>query len=144
MLPERNSQQPTQVGTPGLTMQLDAAKHGRYLYSVDVFKGLLVFDVSDPSRPKQLGSGDFLEGVNELEIAGDSLFVLTDSEGIQIHDLSQPTDLSPAATLDDPGYGLAIDILGTLAVVVRGDGLQVLDLSDPLAPMILYDEQSPG
>jgi hypothetical protein len=114
----------------------DVVLAGNYLYAAfagDAEEGLQVFDVSDPVRPRPIGSyaTGFARG---LALSGNHLYVA--ASGLQVIDISNPTRPTRVGWLGRSDMDAhAIAITGHYACVAdRSRGLHVIDISDPTQP----------
>ncbi len=132
---------------------------------------IVIYDISDPSNPTSVGSladtddgnsGNTyeLEGPIELDIAtigGKPYAVVAayDDDGIEIIDISDPTNPTSVGRLADGGtrklnnpYDVAITTIGdsTYAVVTAfwDHGIDVIDISDPTNPTSVGTEADTG
>ena len=120
----------------GWTASVAADPAGGYVYA-GMGSGLAVFDISDPSAPRQVGSlpldgydlsGIAVLGSNAVVIGGCHLSV------VDLSDRTAPALLG-SVELDPPLWGAKAYYLGTTAYVAGGvKGLHVYDLSDPSRP----------
>ena len=122
--------------------------------------GIEIIDISDPTNPTSVGRlGDdgtrLLAGAKEIgiyTISGSTYAVVTsgNEDGIQIIDISDPTNPTPVGNLADNDGGLgdtrelagakgiAIETInGVEYAIVTGntdDGIEIIDISDPTNP----------
>ena len=102
---------------------------------------LIIADISNPTFPLQISSINFPEtggGVFGIAKSDDILYLAMSSAGVYSVDIS---DVSTPKVLDTLviEYGQARDIVtkGNYAYVAHGDGLKVLDISNPLNMQII-------
>ncbi len=102
---------------------------------------LIIADISNPYFPLQISSIDFPEtggGIFGIAKNDDILYLAMSSAGVYSIDIS---DISLPKVLDTLviEYGQARDIVtkGNYAYVAHGDGLKVLDISNPLNMQII-------
>lgn len=96
---------------------------------------VLVFDVADPDRPRELAVSDSLAGkVTALAVVEEVVVAGLGDEGIAV--LSSTGDsLAHIASLPLPGYVEAVTMHDSIALVADGPGgLQIVDVSDPARP----------
>jgi len=126
---------------------------------------IVIFDISDPTKPTSVGSlansdSRELNGPIELDIAtigGKPYAVVAayDDDGIEIIDISDPTNPTSVGSLADGGtrklnnpYDVAITTIGdsTYAVVTAywDHGIDVIDISDPTNPTSVGTEADTG
>ncbi len=99
---------------------------------------IVVFDVSDPGNPVSVTTIDVMDGVFDLDLAGDWICAVgmhTDggSHGrlvmIDVHDPAQPQAQMPLALAS----AFYVRLVGDRAFVAAG-GMTVVDVADPAAP----------
>ncbi len=136
---------PSRVGSvllPGVVA--DIALFGQYAYIADGEAGLQVVDVSSPTAPAIRG---FYAATNYtwtagIEILGGRAYVADEnvSSGLEIFDLGAPT--VPTLLSSISCGGSAEDVLvkastnGVFAYVTTGSRLSVVDVSQPLTPIL--------
>lgn len=113
---------------------------GDYLYLVDYYYGLYVYDIHDPTHPVPMGNLGLLSYPTDLAVAGQYAYVV-DRAGLRAIDLS-----SFSQVFWDPHDHTLVDveIEGNRLYVSEGYwGVDVYDLSDPSFPefLIKYDTQ---
>ncbi len=126
----------TQLDSPGRAIAASGT-----IACVATGNSLQVFDTSDFTRPRLIGSAPIVSGANAITISGTRAFVVSSSSILQIFDISVPSapvELSRTSTLL-PGSSIAVS--GALAfVLVNSDavnapgGLQVFDITIPALP----------
>jgi hypothetical protein len=95
-----------------------------------IVTGLHVLDVTDPAAPVEIGD---LPNAGGSDIAvSDGFAYVSQRFSLLLVDVRDPT--LPVALEEIPTSGASIELAGGLAYV-SGLGLQVLDLSDPAAPV---------
>jgi hypothetical protein len=104
--------------------------------------GLEIVDLSDPVAPVYAGSVDPWGTVYSLAVQGDwaylGAYVSSGNYDVQIIDVSDPTSPLERYALDMPSLPLGMDAEGDyLYVATNQQGLQVLDISDPLSATIV-------
>ena len=95
-----------------------------------------IFDVTDPSAPREVGSTQsFADNVSDIFVDASRAYVAAGTDGVHLVDISEAGNPRPVGHWDSPGSaeGLAVD--GTLLYLADGPfGLQLLDVSDPVSP----------
>jgi hypothetical protein len=96
-----------------------------------------ILDVSDPAAVSERGS-IALGSPSAIAVSGDWAFVVSGSaaDGLAVVDISNPS--TPVLRGTTPllgGSGLAIEVRGDHAYVAGGNGLQIFDIGDPMAPV---------
>ncbi|MFQ6093926.1 MAG: LVIVD repeat-containing protein, partial [bacterium] len=139
---------PKEVGhytTPGNSHDIHLS--GSYAYIADGDSGLLVLDISDPLRLKEMGRS-YIPQAYRLDIAGSHVYVACFREGFRVIDVSDPTHPREVGYYDTPGRTDDVHVDGSyayLAVVKRRPrkelkwedmrrGVTALDISDPSNP----------
>ena len=68
-----------------------------------------------------------------------------DYSGLQVIDISDPTDPTLAGTCDTPGHARGVAVSGDHAFVADyAAGLQVIDICDPTDPTLVGSYDTPG
>ncbi len=146
----------------GSANELDGANsvfiRGNYAYVVStVDDGLDIFDISDPSNPKEVGyltdnATTALDGAYSVYVQGNYAYVASyTDEGLEIIDVSDPTNPTHVGAIFDDGvYNLKgahdVYVQGNYAYVASysSNALVVIDISNPNQPRyvssILDDE----
>jgi hypothetical protein len=89
------------------------------------------------SLPRIIGSSDTPGNALNVTVSGDYAFVTDYAFGLQVIDVSDPTNPTLVGTYDTPGTALAVVVEGDLAIVADGDhGLQLIDITNPTAPTL--------
>ena len=83
------------------------------------------------------GSVDTPDAARDVAVAGDHAFVADRSSGLQVIDITDPTNPTLAGSYDTPGSAHAVAVAGDHAFVADGaSGLQVIDITDPINPIL--------
>ena len=136
---------PVEVGfVPSATGGSDSKEvetYGRYAYVVNEYGPIQIVDLADPSNPVEVGRLDTQPGssagsAHTHHVVGDRLYVSGGSpfSGLRIYSLADP--LAPALLGSyQPFYIHDVGVRGTtvFAAGIFGDGVDVLDASDPAA-----------
>lgn len=110
---------------------------GHFLYAV-ASKALTIFDISNPSAPRQLGGYTLPQQVWGFRIAGDRAYVADGHAGIAILDVSAPAAPRLISLFKTPGQAKNVSVLGNRAFVANhNSGVDVIDISDPTKPKLL-------
>jgi hypothetical protein len=104
--------------------------------------GLYLFDVTDPSRPIELGVWDSPNWVIDVETNGDVAFVTLGETGLATIDISDPRSPLLISRIDLPGFASPLALSDDVAFVglepnpndagTRGS-IAIVDVSDPAA-----------
>lgn len=127
--------------TPGI-IGYSPTVSGDYLYigeKLGANVDLLVVDISDPTAPVLLDryESDFL--INCFTMFGEYLFICTREDGLKVVKIAQPV-LPPAlvGSLYFSSRSLTVKVWGDYAFLgkyIGGQGIQVIDISDPTNPV---------
>ncbi len=118
--------------------------HGNYAYA-GIGPRLMVFDLTDPAAPREVGSYAGLPGgAGEVVVAGERAYVTTSWRGFQIFDLGDPTAPRPIGGYEAQPSVRDLAVQGEIVYAAAGpDGLLVLDVSDPTAPELVGQLETP-
>jgi len=127
------------INTPGTANNL--VIKGGYAYIADGFSGMRIIDISTPTNPTEVSSNADYSPVIDVAINANYLFVAERySSSIKIFDVSNaglPTFAGSCQTqVVDP---FSLFARGNLFYVAGGYGIQVIDISDPVTPVIVSD-----
>ncbi|NJL26811.1 MAG: hypothetical protein HC897_02490, partial [Thermoanaerobaculia bacterium] len=87
--------------------------------------------------PTALGFLSLPGFAHDVEIAGDLAYVAAGAAGVVLVDVSDRAAPFVVATFDTPGNCQALRVEGSPLYVADGTSLQILDLTNPLAPSVL-------
>lgn len=129
--------------TPGDARGIDV--QGPYAYVCDTQVGLIVIDVSDPSRLREVGvfkpaQGD--EYLGDVQVVGQYAYVTSLNVALYVLDISDPTWPVEVGRYMGRGYGNRLHVESSRAYITVGSRLlSIVDVSDPTAPRELghYD-----
>lgn len=115
-----------------------AAIDGHILVTTYLY-GLTVIETADPTDPAPVGGVDAPGRSQDAALADGVLFIATEERGLRLVDVSvpsQPAELGYSTVVPEPA---AIGVRGDFAYVASysGQGLVVLDISNPTAPQVL-------
>ena len=116
-------------------------------YVVDVYRGLLVIDISDPLEPALLGVCSLplaLAILCDLDVSGDYAYVANAYSGLRVIDITDPTDPHEVGYCITPGDARDVAVYGEYAFVASGAYVAVVDVSDPANAQLLCSCQSSG
>ncbi len=113
-----------------------------HVYLVDRYEGLRVIDVSDPADPFMVHHVDPVPFPQDVVVVDDRVYLST-WNGVFLYDASDPTDLVQLSVIPEGAYfgyeGITVrDDL--VYVAARQGGLRIWDVSDPLHPEFLDDQ----
>ncbi len=109
---------------------------GNYAYVADMYSGMHIIDISDPSDPEIEGTYLTLSAAYDVHVSGKYAYIATREAGLQIIDVSDPTSPSLVAT-HDTWFAEGIYLSGKYAYLADSDeGLKIIDISDPINPTL--------
>jgi hypothetical protein len=106
----------TTVDSGGLAKAIQVV--GDLAYVADDSSGLLIFDVSIPDRPEELGRVAISGGALALDVDGDFAIVINGLSSVGIVDVSNPELPKAAGSFDSPGIAVNVDLADGVAYVV--------------------------
>ena len=123
---------------------VDLAFRDDVLFAADSIKGLHAFDLSEPARPKFLGS--LHRGVPMgVALMGSYAYVAAARAGVQVVDIRDPRRMQLAAVVQVPGIALGISVHEGYGFIAAGrEGMVMVDLQDPLNPRLLAHRTTAG
>jgi hypothetical protein len=106
----------------------------------DLFVGtegaLLVFDVSQPTQPNQIGT--IGTAMNALAASGGFLYAGTTDSRLVTYNIAAPASPTPTTSISLPDLAIQITISGNILLVAdRTGGLLVFDISVPANPVLI-------
>ena len=114
----------------------EIAISGSYAFVAAGERGLRVIDVSDPTKPREVGHYDELRSASAVCVDGSHAFVGDAAGGVWALDVSDTSQLRRVAFLDTPRV-LETDCSHPYAYVATTDGLLVIDIAAPTLPSIV-------
>jgi hypothetical protein len=122
--------------TPGRAINVQVV--GNYAYIADT-TSLQIIDVSNPAAPTFVGSAVAPGGAaTTLSVSGNYAYV-TDGGALEVFDI---TNKAAPTLLTTYGSGFnSVEVVGKYAYV-GGSGLQILDISNPVAPVVVGSNSS--
>ncbi|MFA4889400.1 MAG: PKD domain-containing protein [Candidatus Omnitrophota bacterium] len=119
---------------------------GNYAYMTDRYGGMLMVDVSKPNAPvltktyNPSGSAQqaFREGnyFRDVYVLGHYAYLASVNGGLEILDVTNP-NLPLAGRFLPVGCIYGITIAGNYAYLAEGNRIEILDISNPLAPLLV-------
>ena len=122
---------------------------GDILYVGDTLEGVLTYDVSDPANPIYLNRVELGSETRDVKLYGNYAIAGNYYKGLAIVDATDPANMSLASRLQTPdrssnGGIWDLEIKGDhLFMLVQSFGVQIVDISDPLDPIVLSEIQIP-
>ena len=113
---------------------------GDYAFVSAVGQGLKVADISDPEEPEFVESQWVSTYMNDLALFGDRIFGCGEDQFL-CFDISDPLDIPSPDQLQVGDELYEMDIQGDYAFVADYNrGMVVIDISDPAAPVVAFDD----
>jgi hypothetical protein len=104
---------------------------GSYAYVADIYKGLKIFDISDPTSPVEVGEcydGGKTYGVY---VSGSYAYMASHDDGLEIIDISDPTLPVEVGQFYDGGSARRIIVSGDYVYVADNEGgLEILHVTE--------------
>ena len=127
------------VGEMGMAVALDGTRlfagAGPTLYSLDV---------SDPLRPRLLGSLDGFDNLRQIRVRGSFVYVVSRETGLRIVDVSDPAHMRLRSRYDTVEMATGIEVVGDVAFVSqRIYGIEAVDVSNPDRPAHIALRKTP-
>ena len=98
--------------------------------------GLLIVDVSVPTRPRLVSTYDTPGFARSVALSGTLAYVADWHRGLRIADVSDPTAPQHAGSYNTQGYATDVAVFGHYAYVADMEyGLQIIDVANPAAPL---------
>ncbi|MBI4651135.1 PKD domain-containing protein [Candidatus Desantisbacteria bacterium] len=139
------------VDTPGNAIGVCIS--GNYAYVADFNSGLQIIDISNPVNPAIVSSVSTTNVAYGVYTSGNYVYVIDYYSGLQIIDISSPTapvkvgGVATPRVNDTPGVANGVYINGNYAYVAYvtdfNSGLQIIDISNPVAPAIISGVDTP-
>ena len=119
---------------------------GDVLWAGITGQDLVVLDVTDPAAIVPLSTLDLPGVPRDFVKVGDLVYAAVSEAGLQILDAVNPLAPALVGYADSYGDARALALLGDYAYLAAGPfvGLQVVDVSNPAAPVHLLDPAVPG
>ncbi len=117
---------------------------GHYLYVADGYSGLQVMDVSDATDPSLVGTVNTPGYAYRVEVSGNYAYVADHSGGMRVIDVTDPTNPAAVGNVATTNDALGLTISGNMVMVAQGEYLQIFDISNPIAPVLLATELDTG
>jgi hypothetical protein len=98
----------------------------------------MIFDVSDPTCPLEIGVCNTPGAAIGITISGNYAYIAAEYGGLRIIDISAPTHPFEVGYFDSTGEAYDVEILGNYAYLAYGTGgLIILNIALPSHPMLI-------
>ena len=112
--------------------------HNNYLFTLNYWVGIQVWDVSDIEKPRKVGFLPTNDMVYHMAIYENRLYAANKTEGIIIFDISNLERPYEVARIKTPGDAYWVDIhYPYLYIAMGGDGFCIIDISNLTDPRTL-------
>lgn len=115
---------------PGVATQLTVQDD--YAFVVTLYGGISIIDITDISNPIQIGYYNSPGMGREIVLKENFVYLTDGNKGLRIVDISDLTNPVEVGSYETGDFFSKIDVSGNFAYVLYGDGLHVLDISNPL------------
>ena len=96
---------------------------------------LYAFDISEPLRPKLLGTVDGFDNRRQVVAQNDFVYVVSRETGMRIVDARDPRNMRIRSRFDSVEFATGVDVVGDVAFLSeRINGVECVDISDPDHP----------
>jgi len=117
---------------------------GNMAYIADGESGLRIVDVSDPTRPKEVGFYDTNDCAEEVYVFGTIAYLVDGLGGLRLIEVSDPTTPREVGFYDTGGYARGVYVSdNTVFVADGGNGIYIIR-SDLLTNINLKKEKING
>lgn len=150
-LSQMTIEEKSSLDTPGSAQ--DMAVAGNTIYIADGDGGLRVVDFSNPDVPAEVGSENVPGGARSVAVFENFAYVAAGESGLRVIDVTDPLRPAEIASVDFIGEARSVAVravgeegipANVYAYVAAGSGgLQVIDVSDPRAPVSVANSRSP-
>jgi hypothetical protein len=110
---------------------------GHYAYAAAYTAGLRVFDIANPAAPTEVGHFLVPDSAQDVAVAGSYAYVADLTSGLFILDITNPANPTRIASLPPAGLMTSVAVSGGYAYYTAYGYLQVVDISNPAAPVLL-------
>jgi hypothetical protein len=102
------------------------------LYIAAEEAGLMIIDVSNPMRPRQLGQLDMPGSAQDVFLAGSVAFIADGEAGLRVANVKDPSHPFELASWETPDAAMGVFVVGNRAYLAAADaGLVVIQFSLP-------------
>ena len=127
---------------PGKALAIELDLEFNLAYVAADEGGLRIIDISAPDLPREVGSVELPDGVQQLYLRNQTLAV-SSGDRIVLVDVTRPDNPVQLGEYAPPRQARRVRSNGQLAFVADLDGgLKIFDLADPNMPLLIYGETS--
>lgn len=128
-----------EIGTVSLSLKVV----GNYAYSSEQDVGLAIFDVSDPARPRRVGSYDTPGNPGYLDVIGNHVFLIDSISGLLVIDVAAPENPVLVGRYA-AANGMPLVVGTTVYLANSAAGLVIIDVANPVNPVFVGSYDTPG
>jgi len=101
-------------------------------------KGIWLLDVSEPTKPRPIANLPLPHQAEGVFVSGNYAYIAEGHDGLRILDVSDPGHPKEVGHLEEPYMQLGEDlwVTGTEVYMADGNGLAIIDASDPTKPVM--------
>ncbi len=122
------------TGTLGVGPAFDAVVDGRHLYVI-AGGALHVADLTDPSKPKKIGSLQGLGHVRQIQVRNGMAYITAREDGFFLVDVSKPEAPRLVTHYDTIELATGLALAGDVAFIAcRHAGVELIDIADARTP----------
>ena len=131
--------------TTGLTDARALEEINGYLYVLDQYTGVHIFDVSKPNETFSVSNITLESSGYGIDIFDNRIYIAT-GEGMLIYNIINPSNPTYLGRFDDGGVVYDVDVYNSIAYLADiSDGLEIINITDPAHPSKIADiEPSAG
>ena len=139
-----NPTDPFIVGSLATSPSRGVAVSGHRVCLAGYLGGVIVINVATPTNPILERTIDMPDPCYDVAIADNYAYVACRTAGLVVTDISAAPTHEIVCSLNTH-YALGVTLDGSIAYIADGGaGIQVIDVSDPLAPWLLGNFETPG
>ena len=145
LIPDTGNRRALLRSLPTWSYAQSATSDGDLLYLANNYRGVQVFDISQPKNPRQIGTLALPGKAWKVTLAGRLALIAAREGGMHVVDAGDPRHLRLLGSVELGGNALDVVAEGGLAYVANSLlGLQVVDFADPGRPRLLTTLSLPG
>ena len=119
------------------------ASWDNYAYVTERRRSAIV-DIGTPTEPSRLTVIPVPETARAVQVRDDYAYVTADNAGFFVMNVSDPSNVVIAGSVEMPGFSYGVALSGDYAYVANSEyGLKVMDITDPTAPSLVSSLQTP-
>ena len=119
-----------------LVSATDVHMRNNYVYILDRFYGLHIYNISDPFNPQILSTYDFGHEMYGLDVEGDFAYICDESNGFRILNISDPS--TPVLIGSSSYWAEDLSVEGSYLYTVQGFGyMRIFDISNKSNPIYI-------